>query len=98
MKTPDRKPLGDVAPSTGPLLALAPITVTGTPTALPSMLCNEVVIQNDPGSTNNLLVGSSTQQPLALIPGAAFVIQVTNMNLIFLKVSGSATANVLGRA
>jgi hypothetical protein len=58
--------------------------------------CTAVLVQNDPGSSNNLYVGNSTAQPINLKPGQAITIACSNLNLIYTKGNGgSATVNYL---
>jgi len=76
--------------------ALAPITATTAPTPLPSTACSTVLIQNDPASAHNLLVGDATNQPLVIVAGASLSFSVLNANLLYYKAStGTVTVNVL---
>jgi hypothetical protein len=60
-----------------------------------SLHCNSVLIQNDPGSSDNVKVGNATTQSIVLIPGAAEVIAVDDVATIFVEYAtgGSATVN-----
>ena len=61
--------------------------------------CSEVLVQNDPGSANIVLVGNSTAQAISLAIGEAINIEVTNIAAVYVKVaSGSATVNWLARS
>jgi hypothetical protein len=74
-------------------------TATTSPAALTSQVCNEVVVQNDPGSSNDLYVGNSSSQVIVLVPGASIVIPVCNANLVYLKTAtGTADVNIIARS
>jgi hypothetical protein len=61
--------------------------------AITAQACNAVVVQNDPNSTVDLMVGNSTTVvPLQLTPGQSVTIPVTNTNLVFLRSNDAATA------
>lgn len=61
--------------------------------AITAQACNAVVVQNDPDSTVDLMVGNSiTVVPLQLLPGQSVTIPVTNTNLVFLRSNHAATA------
>ena len=66
---------------------------TGSGVALASQVCSAVCVQNDPTSANNLLVGDANSQPFTLTAGSAITIPCSNVNKVFIKVSGSATCN-----
>jgi hypothetical protein len=55
--------------------------------------CIAVLVQNDPGSTPNVLVGDSTNQYVALQPGQCITIPCSNVNQVYVK-SASSTATV----
>lgn len=60
--------------------------------------CREVMIQADTGNSGNVIVGSSTNQYIALTPGQAITLPVISLNLIYVKMStGTGTANWLAR-
>lgn len=73
------------------------LTVTTTPAPLNSgqvLLCQAVLIQNDPGSAVNIRVGNASSQNVALKPGDQEVIPVNDVAEIFIKTdAGSARAN-----
>lgn len=77
-------------------------TATTTPGALnggTSLSCTEVYVQNDPGSVYNLYVGYNGAQPLVITPGSGTSLQISNVNLVYVKTSsGTATVNWLARA
>lgn len=69
-------------------------TVTTTPTELAATFqISKVYVQNDPNSTVNVLVGSSTSQSIKLVPGAGMEIEINDLAKVFVK-SASATATV----
>jgi hypothetical protein len=69
-----------------------------TAAAIGSATCSEVLIQNDPSSLVNLLVGDVTSQPVVLTPGQHIVLPVSNLNLVYAKsASSTATLNYLYR-
>lgn len=56
----------------------------------------KVVVQNDPISTNDLLVGNATVQPIKLVPGASIEIEVNDLSKVYVKAAtGTVTANYL---
>jgi hypothetical protein len=74
-------------------------TATTSPAALASQVCNEVLVQNDPTSSNTLYVGNASSQPAALVPGASITIPVSNTNQVYIKTStGTAAVNILARS
>ena len=59
----------------------------------------EVLIQNDPDNSADVLVGNSSAQTIQLKPGQSVVIPVTNLATVYAKsVSGTPTINYLGRS
>lgn len=66
-------------------------SATTTAAALASHACRYAVVQNDPSSTVNLLVGYTTTPTIVLIPGSSFTFYISNTNLINVK-SASSTA------
>jgi hypothetical protein len=69
--------------------------VTSTPGALAAnQPCSAVLIQNDPGSTNNILIGDSTHQYLQLKPGQSLSVPCSNLSQLYVATAtGTATAN-----
>lgn len=58
----------------------------------------EVVVQNDPDSTTDLLVGNATVQVIQVAPGQSVSIPASDLSLVYIKsVSGTPTANYLAR-
>jgi len=58
----------------------------------------QVILQNDPASTKNILVGNSSAQPIVLIPGAVIVLPCQRLADIYAKSSdgSSQNLNILG--
>ncbi len=72
------------------------LTATTTPANLGSQACSSVLVQNDPGSSNNLLVGDSSHQYINLKAGQAISIPCSNTSQVYVvTASGSATCNFL---
>jgi hypothetical protein len=69
------------------------VTATTSAANLGSQACSSVLVQNDPGSTPNVLVGDSSNQYLVLQPGQSVTIPCSNTNLVYVK-SASSTATV----
>jgi hypothetical protein len=69
--------------------------VTSTPAALAAnQPCSAVLVQNDPGSANNLLIGDSAHQYVQLKAGQSVSIPCANLNQLYAATaSGTATAN-----
>jgi hypothetical protein len=60
--------------------------------ALAAQACSAVVVQNDPDSTVDLMVGNSTTVvPLQLVPGQSVTIPVSNTSLVFVRSNSAAT-------
>jgi hypothetical protein len=71
-------------------------TATTTAAALGSQACNSVLVQCDPGASNNVLVGDSANQYVALQPGQSLSIPCSNISQVYVKTaSGSSTVNFL---
>jgi hypothetical protein len=69
-------------------------TATTTGAALASQSCSAVIVQNDPGSANNVLVGTSANQYLVLKAGQSLMIPCSNVNQVYVKAAaGTATVN-----
>ena len=61
-----------------------------------SQTITKVVMQNDPDSTANVLVGNETVQSIKLVPGANITIAVNDLAKVFVKAeSGTVTVNYL---
>jgi hypothetical protein len=73
------------------------LTATSTPAPLnggQALLCQAVLVQNDPGSAVNIRVGNASSQSVALRPGEEEVIPVNDVQEIYVKTdSGSARVN-----
>lgn len=70
-------------------------TTTAAPLAATQAI-SKVLVQNDPASTVNLLVGNATSQSMKVVPGANIEIEVNDLAKVFVKTSsGTATANYL---
>jgi hypothetical protein len=69
--------------------------VTSTPAALAAnQPCSSVLVQNDPGSANNILIGDSAHQYVQLKAGQSVSIPCANLNQLYVATaSGTATAN-----
>lgn len=64
----------------------------------PTQNCREVIIQNDIANTTNLLVGTVTNQFVAIIPGQAITFPIISLNLIYVKMASSTgTVNWIAR-
>jgi hypothetical protein len=76
------------------------LTTSTTAAALAaSQAAREVIVQNDPDSTADILVGSASAQTIQLKPGWSVTIPVANLATVFVKsVSGAPVANYLGRS
>lgn len=71
-------------------------TGTGSGVALPSVACKVVLLQNDPDSTTDLLIGGASAQVIQLVPGQTLSAEVSNLNALYIKaVSGSPVCNYL---
>jgi hypothetical protein len=70
------------------------LNATTSAAALGSQVCSAVLVQNDPGSASNLLIGDSNSQPFSLKAGQACTIPCSNVSKVYAKTaSGTATAN-----
>ena len=74
------------------------VASAATPEALAgSTTVTSVVVQAKPGNTKSLFIGTSGTQKLELLPGASVGFNVTNLNLVFVKVQvNNEGANYLG--
>jgi hypothetical protein len=76
--------------------ALQDAAVTTTPAALPSQVCNQAIIQADPGNTDNVLLGDSSNQYYVLQAGKAIALPCSNVNQLYRKsASGTQKVNIL---
>jgi hypothetical protein len=72
------------------------LTATTTPAALGSQTCISVLVQADPGNSNNLLIGDANSQPINLLAGQGVTIACSNINKVYVAGNGgNATANWL---
>lgn len=53
----------------------------------PTQACREVMVQNDPSNTGNLLVGTKDDQYVVLTPGQALTLPVISLSLIYVKMA-----------
>ncbi len=82
--------------STGDNPKAGQVTASSTPGNLGNQACSAVVVQCDPGATNNVLVGDSSHQYFALKPGQAVTIPCSNTNLVYVATaSGTSTVNFI---
>ena len=72
---------------------LASQSVSTAPTQMTSQACSEAIVQNDPGSNGNLLVGGSSHQSLVVTPGTTVKLRIANTNQIY-ACKSSNNANV----
>jgi hypothetical protein len=79
--------------STGDNPVAGQLTATTAAANLGNNACSSVAVQNDPGSTPNVLIGDSNGQFFALQPGQALTIPCSNTSQVYVK-SASATATV----
>lgn len=64
-----------------------------------SQAISEVLIQNSPTSGENVFVGSATNQPIVLVPGASISIQVDDLAKVYAKAAtNTADIGYLGRS
>ena len=71
-------------------------TTTAAPLSTTTNAIQDVLIQNDPVNTVNVLVGNATTQNIKLVPGASASIEIDNVTKIFVKTeSGTATVNYM---
>jgi len=74
-------------------------TSTSAAALAASQAIREVIVQNDPDSTTDVLIGNSSAQTIQLKPGDALVIAVANLATVYAKsVSGTPVVNYLGRS
>lgn len=73
-------------------------TQSATTTAAPlnggtSIVCQEVLVQNDPDNAVDVFVGNATSQSVQLRPGETYTALVNNVSKVYVK-SASSTATV----
>ena len=85
-------------PANAKLYAGTNSLTTGAEILAASTTVVEVLVQNDPDSTTNALVGSSAAQTIELAPGDAVTVPTDNLATVYVKaVSGTPTVNYLAR-
>jgi len=59
------------------------------------LACLEVLVQNDPASASNALIGNRFGQSIVLVPGASITIPINNVNKVWAGTApgGGATIN-----
>lgn len=86
--------------ASGSSAALVPGTLAATVTAaaIGTGAIVQVLIQNDPDNTVDMLCGSAVSQPIQMVPGDAMSLNVTTLDVVFCKtVSGTGTVNYVAR-
>lgn len=74
-------------------------TSTSAAALAASQAVREVLVQNDPDNSADVLIGTSSAQTIQLRPGQSIVIPVANLATVYAKsVSGTPTINYLGRS
>ena len=72
------------------------LSATTTAATLGSQPCIAVLVQADPGNSQNVLVGDSSNQYVVLQAGKSLVIPCSNVSLVYAKSSsGTQTVNWL---
>lgn len=76
------------------------LTTSTTAAALAStQAVREVLVQNDPDNSADVLIGNSSAQPIQLKPGQSIVIPVADLATVYAKSgSGAPVVNYLGRS
>ena len=69
------------------------LSATTSAAALGSQVCSAVLVQNDPGSSVNLLIGDATHQYFSLKAGQACTIPCGNVSQHSLKECHSLSAS-----
>jgi hypothetical protein len=82
-----------VSLSTGDNPQFGQVATSTTPAQLPSQVCSVALLQNDPGSSTNILIGGSGAQHFVLTPGTSISIPCSNLNQIYV-VAASSTPNL----
>lgn len=83
-----------VAGSIGTLNQGTDATVTTSAKQLAAQSCREVIVQNDPDNTGDMLVGNSAAQVFQLTPGQAIRLPVSNVNLVYVKMTSGTNQTV----
>lgn len=79
-------------------LSAGTLAATTAAAALGTGAIVQVLVQNDPDNTVDVLCGSSAAQPIQLKPGDGLTLNVTNLNVVQCKtVSSTATVNYVAR-
>lgn len=85
--------------SSGTLYAGTLSTTTSAAALASTQAVREVLVQNDPDNSADVLVGNSSAQTIQLKPGQSMVIPVADLATVYVKsVSGTPTVNYLGRS
>jgi hypothetical protein len=71
------------------------VGVGSTAVPLGSGQCSGVLIQNDPGSSGNLYIGTQTLQPLQIIAGQFITIPCSDISQVYVKSASSSTVNFM---
>lgn len=67
-----------------------------TPLTAASRTVEQVLVQSDPANSDDILLGSSTSQPIVLQPGASISVPVSRTEQLYHKASsGTPTLNYL---
>ena len=56
-----------------------------------SLACTEVIVQNLPINTLNILIGSQALQSLHITPDKALTIPIDNVNKVYIRTTGSTS-------
>jgi hypothetical protein len=72
------------------------LSATTAPAALGAQACSAVLVQADPGNSQNVLIGDSANQFVVLQAGKALVVPCANVSQIYAKsASGTQAVNWL---
>ena len=76
------------------------LTTSTTPAALAaSQAVSEVVVQNDPDNTIDVLIGNASAQTVQLAPGDSITVPVDNLSKLYVvAASGAPVVNYLARS
>ena len=70
------------------------LTTTASIQLSAGQACKEVVVQNDPDNTVDVLIGDATNQRFQLVPGQAITLPVANVSQVYAKNVSSTTQSV----
>lgn len=70
------------------------LTTTAAAALSASQACKQVLVQNLPANTVDVLIGDSSSQTIRLRPGDSIVLPVSNVNLIYGANASSTTQSV----